>query len=372
MNIYLEPIKKAFIYFPIIAMLVTFPFLVYQWRKHKYLNRFRAFIFYTFILYLMCAYFLVILPLPSTRDVKSFQKAGTELYQLLPFSFISTIIKETRVNINDPFSYVRLFTERAFLQVAFNAILLSPLGVYLRYYFNRSLKSTIGICFLTSLFFEVTQITGLYGIYNSPYRLFDVDDLILNTLGGIIGYAITPIFRKFLPDTRKLDQNVEVNGIKIGFVRRFIAFCIDFIIIIIISVPISFVAHEISISIAIFLYLVVGLYKSNGMTVGNYAVSIRVQGRGEKLKFSEAFLRNALFYGIVFGVNDFMSSSSSLLKGRVEQIFIIVFMLCFNGLIAISYMASFISKDKLLFYERMSATRNVPYFRENSKRTLNN
>ena len=30
--------------------------------------------------------------------------------------------------------------------------------------------------FLLSLFFEVTQLTGLYFLYPGSYRLFDVDD----------------------------------------------------------------------------------------------------------------------------------------------------------------------------------------------------
>ncbi|GAA0226871.1 hypothetical protein GCM10008921_09530 [Metaclostridioides mangenotii] len=63
-----------------------------------------------------------------------------------------------------------------------------PLGISLRYFFKRNLKQTLIITFLVSLFFELTQLTGLYGIYIAPYRIFDVDDLMLNKLGGYIGY----------------------------------------------------------------------------------------------------------------------------------------------------------------------------------------
>ena len=76
-------------------------------------------------------------------------------------------------------------------QVFYNILLTLPFGIYLRYYFNCSFKKTFFCTFLLTLFFELTQLSGLYGIYPRPYRLFDVDDLFLNTLGGIIGYAIT-------------------------------------------------------------------------------------------------------------------------------------------------------------------------------------
>lgn len=77
--------------------------------------------------------------------------------------------------------------------------------------------------------FELTQVTGLYGIYNCAYRLFDIDDLFLNTLGGVIGFIIAPIFMYFLPKANELDSHVDLETKPVGFVRRFIAMQIDWI-----------------------------------------------------------------------------------------------------------------------------------------------
>ena len=41
-----------------------------------------------------------------------------------------------------------------------------------------------------SLTVELTQLTGLWGLYPCPYRQFDVDDLILNTTGVALGFAV--------------------------------------------------------------------------------------------------------------------------------------------------------------------------------------
>ena len=89
-------------------------------------------------------------------------------------------------------------------------MLFLPLGIYLRY-FGVKLRKVILIGFLISLFFEITQRTGIYGIYQFPYRLFDVDDLILNTFGTIVGFGIAPFVLWLFPSTR----DVEVKSLKI-------------------------------------------------------------------------------------------------------------------------------------------------------------
>ncbi|MEJ8778755.1 VanZ family protein [Pseudogracilibacillus sp. ICA-222130] len=96
----------------------------------------------------------------------------------------------------------------AFLPSLFNVFILLPLGVYMKYFFSKTMtvKRMVLIGFSVSLFFEITQITGLYGIYNCPYRLFDVDDLILNTLGAVIGFKIAPFILALFPSK---DQPLE-------------------------------------------------------------------------------------------------------------------------------------------------------------------
>ena len=74
-----------------------------------------------------------------------------------------------------------------------------------------------------SLYFEVTQLTGLYGIYPKAYRLFDVDDLIINTLGGALGYLITPLVTIFLPARDEIDKLSYKKGKTVSIYRRFLS-----------------------------------------------------------------------------------------------------------------------------------------------------
>lgn len=58
--------------------------------------------------------------------------------------------------------------------------------------------------FALSLFFEITQLTGIYGIYNCAYRIFDVDDLILNSTGSLFGFLVAPVILALFPSRKSL------------------------------------------------------------------------------------------------------------------------------------------------------------------------
>src|SRR5699024_9196447 len=42
-------------------------------------------------------------------------------------------------------------------------------------------------------FYEITQLTGVYGMYNCHYRIFDIVDLILNSTGALVDFLLAPI-----------------------------------------------------------------------------------------------------------------------------------------------------------------------------------
>lgn len=140
--------------------------------------------------------------------------------QLIPFHFICDILKESHFVASDPGSWFSLIINRAFFQVLFNVVMTVPFGVYLRYYFGCHLKKTLLLSFLLSLFFELTQLSGLYFIYPRNYRLFDVDDLMANTLGGVLGYLLVGPFLKILPTRREIDEASFRRGREVSLARK--------------------------------------------------------------------------------------------------------------------------------------------------------
>lgn len=90
-------------------------------------------------------------------------------YNLKPFAFLSYI------------SEVNLSTFVAAISI--NIILLVPLGIYLKI-INKKISFSWQIIFYSSLIIELLQFVTRRGS-------FDIDDLMLNTLGGFLSYLIT-------------------------------------------------------------------------------------------------------------------------------------------------------------------------------------
>lgn len=212
---YAVPLSTAFFVFGIIAFLGTTPWTIYQYRKHGYFSFWRNLIIFSFIYYGLTALFLVSLPLPAERNNAIVFKDNVYT-QLRPFNMFHNFREVAGFNPKAISTYPILLKSFTFLEVAFNMALLFPLGVYLRYFLKTAKKWWLALLlvFSTTLFFEVSQLTALFGYYAHPYRLFDVDDLLTNTLGGMLGFFIAPILLNLIPSRDELkerDKLYDVN-----------------------------------------------------------------------------------------------------------------------------------------------------------------
>ena len=70
-----------------------------------------------------------------------------------------------------------------------------------------TLESAVELTYQAQLI-EVGQLTGLFFLFQGSYRLFDVDDLLCNTLGGLIGYLMICKARRFLPAISNFDREL--------------------------------------------------------------------------------------------------------------------------------------------------------------------
>ncbi len=300
---YINVIKMAFLFFPIIAVVLTLPFLIYHYRKYGSISPFRTILLFSFFFYLICCYFLVVLPLPSRSSVANYTKP---YYNLRPFYFVSDLLSSNSFNYTDFKTYSILFKNSKFSDVIFNILMVIPFGVYLRYYFKCGFFKTLFYSFLLSLFFELTQLSGLYFIYPRPYRLFDVNDLISNSFGGLIGYLICPIICFFLPDREKIDANDYTRGCIVSFGRRFVALFIDYSLIFIIFIFFSMVFRYKYIFLIYlvlnFLYFVFIYYFFQGFTFGKWFVNYRTVSNSldGRLSFFKVFIKWILLHLIIF------------------------------------------------------------------------
>ncbi|MUG43534.1 VanZ family protein [Paenibacillus woosongensis] len=355
---YLFPIKYAFFTFPFAAFLFTLPFLIVQYRKHGYINKFRGVIKYLFLLYLMNAYFLVILPLPVSRDNTPMISGGL---QLIPLNFIRDILRETSIVINNPATYLHLLQERAVLQVLFNILLTVPFAWVLRYYYRLGWLRCIALTFLLSLFFELTQLTGLYGIYKHPYRVFDVDDLLMNTLGGILGVLCADWTASLLPNVDRLDADVDPAAKRVTFIRRGVAYLFDFWFW-------SFFQHlldqtfhlTLSFLLSSGIYFMLIPYLTGGFTLGKWMVRIRLirTGPNPKISLPSLVVRYGILYWLIFGLNQ-ISSNIDEYSTPVIIVLVVLAVFALDVAFFIHVVISAIRRKPQLFYEKVSHTKHV-------------
>ncbi|MBQ3513118.1 MAG: VanZ family protein [Lachnospiraceae bacterium] len=197
----LTGISFAANHFVTLAELLTIVFLFSQIVKKK-LNFVRLGMNYLFLFYMLCVIGLVFFPLPTMTSGAT-QSVGM---QAIPFHFVCDIIRETPFVWNQPKTYLLAVCDRAVLQVVFNVIMTIPFGMYLRYNFHFSGKKVAVVSFLLSSLIEIGQLTGLFFMFSSAYRLCDVDDLIANTLGGVIGYAVVRLVEKRIPAIPEIER----------------------------------------------------------------------------------------------------------------------------------------------------------------------
>lgn len=130
-----------------------------------------------FILYMVFALYILLLS-------ESFGRAVTVNYRynLQPFMEIKRFYRLLGTD-----SY-----KKAVLNLFGNIICFMPFGLYLAVETRNKRALIFRVTFLTFLFSLCVEIVQLY----FKIGIFDVDDLMLNTLGGMIGGILYKILRK--------------------------------------------------------------------------------------------------------------------------------------------------------------------------------
>jgi glycopeptide antibiotics resistance protein len=207
----------ALLCWPFAAALLTLPVLLVQYMRFHRLHTGRVVAVYLLMLYGLGLAAFTLYPLPGDPD--AFCSTHHLTPQLIPFSFIADIGKDGL---------------SAVLQVVMTIVFFVPLGVFGRNFLKRKrLWPIVLAAFGVSLLVETAQLTGVAGFYPCSYRLFDVDDLMLNTLGAVLGYFVAGM----LPSFAEAEKQHKINT-RPGWVHRFVAFVSDHLLVIIAAMTI--------------------------------------------------------------------------------------------------------------------------------------
>ena len=228
MGTYARVIAMGALTFPLVAFVALVPYMIYEYRRYGSIPAWKSFVVFSLILYCICAYYMVILPLPASRTAVVAYAAHP---QLVPFEFVGEFQEAAAavgLSVTNPVTWLKFIAKSSVYTELFNVLLTFPIGFFVHYLFGGKWWHSIAAGFCTSLFFELTQLSGLYGIYEHPYRLFDVDDLIINTTGAFLGFVCTIPFCRALPDIDDVNARARERDRSYPSVtRRALALLID-------------------------------------------------------------------------------------------------------------------------------------------------
>ncbi|MFC8731906.1 VanZ family protein [Luteimicrobium sp. NPDC057192] len=179
--------------------LLLVPILLFQVRRYGALNGRRLVGAAAVAVYGVALVAYTLLPLP-TGDLAAWCAAhGYGSAQLRPLQFVDDIRDATA---GEPLSAA--IRSPAVLQVVLNVVLFVPWGVIVRRFLGWRLLPAVASAFAASLLIETTQYTGIFGLIPCSYRVGDVDDLLTNTLGGLLGALVAPVVLRWMPQAHDL------------------------------------------------------------------------------------------------------------------------------------------------------------------------
>lgn len=265
----------------LVAGVVLFvPFVAISYRRRGGLGVGRFALWAAALIYFMAIWTYTLLPLPDPDLIVC---AGTNFD-------LSTLVDDVRGAVERPGSTL---TDPAMLQLLLNVLLFIPLGFFLRVLGGRGIVAAVLVGFGLSAFIELTQLTGVWGLYPCAYRVFDVVDLFTNTLGALIGSLLSlTVPRRHRGMARASDADLPRP---VTMSRRLLAMVCDVLAAWLVTLTVDVVfqlglyllgaegelraggsASVVASAVPIAVWLIVVL--ATGRTVGDLAVQLRFEG----------------------------------------------------------------------------------------------
>jgi glycopeptide antibiotics resistance protein len=183
-----RPSLIALIVIPVVmGVLIALPNSRRHWSSSD--RRVQIAISLAFLIYVSAVAAIILWPFPVLFNGFCEPHRLNAAARLRPLRFVSHSYREAAAGY--PISAVAVSGE-----AIANCLFFVPFGLFLRAMFRMRVGSVILASFAFSLVLELTQLTGVWGAYPCPYRQFDVDDLITNTLGAVIGCALVGLWVK--------------------------------------------------------------------------------------------------------------------------------------------------------------------------------
>jgi hypothetical protein len=187
----------------VVGVLLFLPFVALSYRRRGGFGFGRFVLWGSALVYVMAVWTYTLLPLPDPDAIRC---AGVNIdVTAIADEIRGAVARRGSAAAGDP----------AMLQVLLNVLLFVPLGFFVRVLGGRGVGTALLVGVALSGFVELTQLSGVWGLYPCAYRVFDVDDLLTNTLGAVLGSVLAlavPARHRGSPRLADADRPRPVTG----------------------------------------------------------------------------------------------------------------------------------------------------------------
>ena len=191
--------------FILLGLVFILPLVAWMNRRDR-IGWWLSFVRLAFAVYVVVLIGLLFTPFPFPPWTR-LPEESLDDYRPWPFPWVNIVPFET---ISGAFRY-GLDWQPGRVLVG-NVLAFAPFGLFLPILWpsRRSLISVVGAGLAISLALEAVQL-GLSLLIGAPYRVADVDDVIINVLGVALGYGLYRAIGLFLPG-EPADPTVQPAG----------------------------------------------------------------------------------------------------------------------------------------------------------------
>ncbi|WP_202638896.1 VanZ family protein [Bailinhaonella thermotolerans] len=205
MDVYVSQGRIALFLTPLAIVVCALPFVARQYRRFGRVGLWPGLVAAAMVLYACGVAAFALFPLPEVTP--GFCQARETL--LRPRwelgASVRDILRESAGGLGG------LPAGRAALRIVFDVLLFAPLGFLLWYRYRAGLARTALAGLAGSALVETSQLTGLWGLYPCAYRLFDADDLVINTAGAVLGWAVAVPLARGLPSAWPIPPSPDLS-----------------------------------------------------------------------------------------------------------------------------------------------------------------
>ncbi len=168
---------------------------------HKYNRKSQSVLLYAvFIFYIILFLSIVIFKYVSLLELFSENRTVYRSFNILPFYTIKSYLMGT-VDVSHSVGFNNIFG---------NIALFIPLGIYLQL-FKKNKKVFVNFASIFAISLSIEIIQFIFGLGAT-----DIDDVLLNCAGGIIGILCYKLLAVFIKDHRKIRTAITICSSIVG------------------------------------------------------------------------------------------------------------------------------------------------------------